>query len=310
VVLAAGVGSRYGGLKQFDAVGPCGETLIEYSVFDAKRAGFGRVVLVIGADLDGRIRSEMHRRFHGHVELEFVVQDLHDLPPGFHVPSGRVRPWGTLHAVLAARHTLTTPFAVINGDDFYGAQAFERAAEFFAYPDTASSKVHHYCMVAYPLDQTLSSHGGVNRGICRSRGGFLAGVEECLAVAANNDGTCHGIGVNGRRVNLPGQALTSMNFWGFTPAIFGQLQTHFGQFLHEKGTTPDAECYIPTGVNQLVRSGLVDCRILHTRDRWLGMTYAHDRESVRQTLAALVRGGHYPDPLWPPSVGERPQWQE
>lgn len=306
LVLAAGLGSRYGGLKQFDGLGPNGETLLDYSVFDARRAGFGRVVLVVKPGLDRQVESALRRRFDGWIEVDFVVQDPHDLPGGFRLPAGRTRPWGTLHAVLAARKAIRTPFAVINGDDYYGPQAYREAADFFAHATTSGDGRHHYCMVGYRLDRTLSDHGGVNRGICMDQGGFLQGVEEHVRIVADGAGRCHGFTLGGERVDLPGHALASMNFWGFTPAVFEQMQAHFAGFMAGHGHALDAECYIPSVVDHLVRDGKADCRILETQDRWFGITYASDREQSVASLASLVRRGLYPSPLWPPVIAGKP----
>ena len=298
LILAAGLGSRYGGLKQFESLGPGGESLLDYAIFDARRAGFGRVVLVVKPDLDRETESALRRRFHGQIDIDFVVQDLNDLPGGFHMPAGRTRPWGTLHAVLAARDAIRTPFAVINGDDYYGPQAYQRAAEFLGQRSAAEPGRHRYCMVGYRLDHTLSAHGGVNRGICKHHDGLLDSVEEHVRIAADDTGQCHGFTLDGTRVHLPGQALASMNFWGFTPAIFEQMQAHFAGFLGSRGQLANAECYIPSVVDQLIRSQQAECHVLHTDDHWFGITYAADRAQSASALAALTASGVYPHPLW------------
>lgn len=298
LILAAGLGSRYGGLKQFEPMGPGGETLLDYSVFDAHRAGFERIVLVIRPDLAPQIKAELERRYQGHIALDFVVQDLHDVPEGFCVPAERSKPWGTLHAVLSARHAIQTPFAVINADDFYGPMAYRQVADFFGHSDAPSCGISHYCMIGYAVNHTLSANGGVNRGICDSRDGFLENVEELTGIVADSDDMCHGFRLDGTRVDISAHALASMNFWGFTPAIFAQMHSHFTEFLAEHGQRPGAECYIPSVVDRLIREQHADCRILHTTDHWFGVTYAQDRISSVARLSALISAGIYPERLW------------
>lgn len=298
LVLAAGLGSRYGGLKQFEPMGPGGETLLDYSIFDARCAGFDRVVLVVRPDLDTRIKTALLRQFDAQIQLDFVIQDLRDVPDHFRIPAERVKPWGTLHAVLAARHAIHTPFAVINADDYYGPSAYQQLVGFFAQPQSPHGDKHHYCMVGYALDHTLSANGGVNRGLCVKRQGFLAGVEELVGIVSDPHGSCHGFKLNGERINLAHQAVVSMNFWGFTPAIFDQMQGHFFDFLREHGARPGAECYIPSVIDRLVREGQADCRILKTEDHWFGVTYAQDKLQSVSKLQDLVTAGVYPRSLW------------
>ena len=298
VVLAAGMGSRYGGLKQFDAMGPHGETLLDYSVFDALRAGFARVVFVIRRDFAAAFAAGVGRRYGQRIAVDYVYQELADVPAGFRVPATRVRPWGTLHAVLAARHAVHGPFAVINADDFYGDDAFHRVARYFACMPPATDGVDHYCMVGYPIRPTLSAHGGVNRGLCVERDGFLTGVEEYTAIAAGADGVCRGIPLGGKPVELPGNAVVSMNFWGFTASVFSRLERYFADFLEVDGGSLDAECYIPSAVDQLIRCGEADCRILRTDSRWFGVTYPQDKPASVARLRALIAEGVYKDALW------------
>ena len=299
LILAAGMGSRYGGLKQFEAMGPGGESLLDYAVFDARRAGFGRVVFVVSADLDPRIQAGIRQRYGIGMDVELVPQHLQDVPGNFRVPLERIKPWGTLHAVLSARHAVHTPFAVINADDFYGPAAYRQVADFFSRPDTNHKGCNHYCMVGYAVARTLSANGGVNRGICVSRDGFLAGVEEHVGIVAGAGGRCSGYKLDGGRVDIPDNALASMNFWGFTPAVFAQMQTHFANFLAQQGSIPGTECYIPSLVDELVRTGEADCRILKTDDPWFGVTYAQDREGSKEQLVSWVDAGIYPRNLWP-----------
>ncbi len=296
LVLAAGRGSRFGGAKQFDPVGPQGESMLDYAVFDAVRAGFGRVVFVVAPDALDSFRARAEPRYAGALAVDCVVQDLQDVPAGFVVPAARTRPWGTLHAVLAARDVITTPFAVINADDFYGREAFAQLAAFFAQPQDGEVPVH--CMVTYALARTLSGHGGVNRGICDVRDGYLHQVEEHTGIVARADGLCEGRNVAGERVPLSPQDWVSMNVWGFQPSAWEPMQAHFAAFLQTHGQGLEAECYLPALVDALVRSGRARCRVLHIEDAWCGITYREDKPHCVQALAALVQAGIYPDRLW------------
>jgi hypothetical protein len=301
LVLAAGRGSRFGGAKQFEPMGPHGETMLDYSVFDAVRAGFGRVVFVVAPDALVAFRQAALRRYGGHVAVDCVCQDLRDCPPGFVVPPGRTRPWGTLHAVLAARHAVNTPFGVVNADDFYGRDAFVQLARFLGAPARApegGAPPPAHCMVAYALSRTLSRHGGVNRGICDVQGGFLQRVVEHTGIVVQPDGGCTGIDGSGRRVRLDGDPWVSMNVWGFTPSAWAPMQAHFQRFLEVHGSSPDAECYLPALVDALVDSGQARCRVLHTTGNWCGMTYREDKAHCLEAIAALVGDSTYPPSLW------------
>jgi MobA-like NTP transferase domain len=297
LVLAAGMGSRYGGLKQMDPMGPNGETVLDYSVYDAIRAGFGKVVFIIREDFAEAFRSSVGAKFAGRIEVEYAFQKLDDLPEGFTVPEGRAKPWGTAHAVRAARNAVGGPFAVINADDFYGADAYQTVARWFA-SNTGDADKDHYAMVGYPLKNTLSEHGSVNRGICQTTAdGLLTDVEEVVEISRVADGSCEGKALNGSTLKLDETAPVSMNFWGFTPAYFGQLEEHFIAFLKEKGTEAKSECYIPTVVDDLIRSGKADCRVLETDSSWFGVTYPEDKPFVVESIAALIAKGDYPSPL-------------
>lgn len=299
LVLAAGRGSRFGGTKQFEAIGPHGESMLDFSVFDAVRAGFGRVVFVVAPDALDAFRQRAEHRYGTRIAVACVAQALHDCPGGFVVPVARTRPWGTLHAVLAARDVVDTPFAVINADDFYGREAFAQLAAFFAQPQGgAPAEVPVHCMVTYALSRTLSGHGGVNRGICDVREGSLHQVEEHTDIVALADGRCEGSDGAGQRVALSPQDWVSMNVWGFQPSAWAPMQAHFAAFLQAQGHSLEAECYLPALVDALVRSGRARCRVLHTNDRWCGITYREDKPHCVQALAALVQAGIYPDRLW------------
>lgn len=298
LVLAAGMGSRYGGLKQMDPMGPNGETVLDYSVFDAIRAGFGRVVFVIREDFAEAFREGVGARFADRIQVDYAFQRLDDLPAGYSIPEGRVKPWGTAHAVRAARDIVNEPFAVINADDFYGCDAYRVAADYFIRTPASSNGVNHYAMVGYALDHTLSDHGDVNRGICQLRdAGLLSNVEEVLEIQRADDGTILGNGVDGKSHELPGDSIVSMNFWAFTESFFGQLEEEFVSFLDEQGGELKSECYIPTVVDSLISKGSADCQVLQTTANWFGVTYPDDKAFVVSSIAKLGKLGEYPSPL-------------
>ncbi len=298
LVLAAGMGSRYGGLKQMDPMGPNGETVLDYSVYDAIRAGFDRVIFIIREDFADIFKEQVGAKFKDKIKVDYAFQDLNDLPEGFSLPEGRVKPWGTTHAILAARDLLTSNFAVINADDFYGADSFVQIAKYFAETQDTSDDKEHYCMVGYKLANTLSDHGSVNRGICRDENGLLKGVEECTEIQIEEDGVCRGENLAGERVEISTDAIASMNFWGFTPSIIAHLQSHFTEFLKQRGEEMKSECYIPTVVDELIENGTADCRILETSSSWFGVTYPDDKAAVVASIKKLVDNGEYPANLW------------
>ncbi len=298
LVLAAGMGSRYGGLKQLVPIGPQGETMLDYAVFDALRAGFGRVVFVIRSDFAAQFQAQVCAHYAGQIEVACVFQDLQDVPSGFLVPATRIKPWGTVHAVLAARALLQGAFAVINGDDFYGRDAYRRMVEFFSTMNNRATSPHPCAMVGYKIESTLSSNGGVNRGICVERDGVLVSVEEHTDIALESDGLCHGRNLRGQRVTVPRQAVCSMNFWGFTPSVLAPLAEGFARFLQQRGNDAQAECYIPTLVDQLVQQGQISCHILATDGDWFGVTYPQDRATCVAQIRALITRGAYHSPLW------------
>ena len=294
LVLAAGMGSRYGGLKQIDPMGPSGETILDYSVFDAIRAGFGRVVFVIRPDFEAAFRDRVIGRFAERIPAAVAFQTLDRLPAGFTPPPGREKPWGTTHAVLCARDAVAEPFAMINADDFYGRDSFAVLARRLAAQPVDSTA---YSMVGFTLANTLSDHGEVTRGVCRTdERGFLADIQELSGVRRTAGGVeC--VGPDGP-VRLTGREPVSMNFWGFTPRIFGQLDEEFRRFLAHHGTEAKSECYIPTTVGDLVTSGRATCEVLRTTATWFGATYAEDKAAVQASIAALVQAGEYPASLW------------
>ncbi len=294
IVMAAGLGSRYGGIKQIDPVGLAGEAILDYSIFDALRAGFGKVVFVIRRDIERDVKDFFGDRFEKRVPTVFVHQELDMLPPGFSIPEGRTKPWGTGHAVLCARDKTDVPFAVINADDFYGRDAFRVMADHLS--ETNPSKAD-FSMVGYRLANTLSEHGSVSRGVCTvDGGGFLSSLEEHLKI----ERTSRGIeSLDPEHAGLlTGEEPVSMNFFGFTPALFPLLDREFRSFLSRLGGEAKSECYIPKVVNSLVASGEARVKVLPTSASWFGITYKEDKSKVQDNIRRLIRSGEYPERLW------------
>jgi hypothetical protein len=291
LVMAAGLGSRYGGLKQLSPVGPSGEVLLDYSIHDALRAGFARVVFVIRKDIEAAFRETVGARFSSRIAVDYVYQELDSLPPGFAPPPGRTRPWGTAHAVLAAADAIHTPFAVINADDFYGADSFRLLAGHF----TSGSR--DYAMIAYPLRNTLSPFGTVSRGICEiDSGGYLRAICERTRIAPDGQ-HARATDPDGRITPLTGDELVSMNLWGFTPAIFPELRAWFARFLTQHANDLNAEAFLPSFVGDLITTGATRVRVLQTPDSWFGLTYREDLPHVAAAIRALIAAGHYPERL-------------
>lgn len=286
------MGSRYGGLKQIDPMGPNGETVLDYSVYDAIRAGFDRVIFVIREDFADAFREGIGARFAGRIQVDYAFQKLDDLPEPFTPPAERTKPWGTTHAVRAARHLVDGPFAVINADDFYGRDAYARAAEFLAEvsPETCA-------LIAYPLENTLSDHGQVNRGICEvSAEGWLEGVEEFVKIGREADGKVTGVGLDGVRREISPSAPASMNFWLFPGQFMQDLEGEFVDFLR-KNLAVTGESYIPTVVDSLIHKGKTSCLAITTSSSWFGVTYADDKEHVVRAIQNLIASGEYPHSL-------------
>ena len=297
LILAAGMGSRYGGLKQLDPMGPHGETVLDYSVFDALRAGFGKVVFVIRRDFEEEFKTKVGSRFDRKIPVEYAFQSLTDLPAGFTVPEGRTKPWGTTHAVLAAEKLLHEPFAMINADDFYGSDAFAKLAADLRKPRPAGAAVKNYSMVGFQLKNTLSEHGSVARGVCTSRNGKLASVTEMTKIVKTATGARNEEDA-ANPVELTGNELVSMNFWGFTPELFPQLHTAFVDFLKQQGGDPKSECYVPKVVDALIKAGQAEVEVLETTSSWFGVTYPEDKAVVVSSIKKLTDAGGYPSPLW------------
>ncbi len=295
VILAAGIGSRYGGLKQIEPVGPAGEIILDYTLYDAWRAGFGRAVFVIRPEHEETLAERFRGSLAGRLETAFVHQRLDDLPEGFVPPPERDKPWGTAHAVRAARRAVSGWFAVANADDFYGWESWAVIGRFLA----AARRETEWCLAAFSLANTLSPHGSVSRGVCEiDPNGYLVSITERTRIERAANGGGRYLDGGGEWHNLSGREAVSMNLWGFSPAIFGYLETGFSEFLAKKRLDPKAEFQLPAVVDHLLREGKCRCRALETRERWFGMTYREDREEVRAAIARLVESGSYPKKLW------------
>jgi hypothetical protein len=296
VVLAAGLGHRFGGLKQFEPVGPHGEPLVDYAVFDALHAGFARVVFVIRREIAVAFDARIASRYRGRVPIACALQALDDLPDGSVPLPSRQRPWGTLHAVLAARELFDGPFAVINADDFYGRAAYEQAATFLG--DLPAAPPEPCCMVGYRLHATLSASGGVHRAVGLECGSTLGGLQEVRDIRRDDDGVCRGVAPSGERVALRDDALVSMNIWGFAPSVLKAMTAALATFVREHGHDPAAECLLPAFVDRKVRSGGARCRILDGGSGWFGITHPQDRADCMRRIGELTARGVYGSPLW------------
>lgn len=292
LIMAAGMGSRYGGLKQLDPVGPNNETLLEYSIYDAIQAGFGKVVFVIRRDFEDAFKEQVGSKFTDKIDVRYAFQSLEDLPEGFTVPAGRTKPWGTGQAVLAAKDRINEPFCVQNADDFYGAEAYRTIAEGFQSLEGSDS-----CMVGYRLKNTLSPYGSVSRGVCEITGGYLDEVNERTEIITNAAGTVQYI-EDGTATDMTGDEIVSMNFWGFAPDFFQTLEEKFIEFLQAKGGELKSEWYIPDIVTRMMENGETRIRILSSDAQWFGVTYPEDRPAVVEALQKMHDQGTYPSKLW------------
>ena len=285
--MAAGMGSRYGGLKQLDPVGPSGETIIDYSVYDAIRSGFNKIVFIIRKDFEKEFRSQITDKYQDKIKVEFAFQDLNDLPQGFTCPDGRIKPWGTGHAILTASELIQEPFVAINGDDFYGYESFKIIADYYRGEGATFS------MVAFQLDKTLSEYGGVTRGLCTVRMDLLDTVVETGDLMRTENGIS-----SDREIELDGSEPVSMNVWGFTPDLFKHLKSMFIDFLDKEGGEMKSEYLIPTVVNNLIRSGQKQVHVLRTSSKWFGVTYKEDKPFVSQQIQELIDDDTYPKKLF------------
>ena len=293
LILAAGIGSRYGGVKQMDKIGPSGESIIDYSVYDAINAGFGKVVFVLNSKIEKDFKEVYDKRLSGKIETGYVIQELTNVPEGIHVNPYRVKPWGTGHAVLVANNIINEPFAVLNADDFYGREAFSILGRFLSKMDNAST---NYAMVGYKLANTLSENGSVSRGICKTSDDLLTDVVERTSIAKVGEKIY--FDENGVKEELDADVLVSMNFWGFSPAFFQQLETDFRIFIKNNANELKAEFYIPFVVNNLIKKQEATMKMLSSNDRWFGVTYKEDKNATIDNVKKLIENGVYPKNLW------------
>ena len=294
-VLAAGIGSRYGGLKQLDGVGPNGETIMDYSIYDAIHSGFGKVVFVIRKDFEDDFRTIILSKYENHIPVDTVFQSLDILPAGFQIPAGRTKPWGTNHAVLMGKDIINEPFAVINADDFYGRDSYAVIGKELT---LTAGKQNEYCMVGFRIGNSLSESGSVARGICETNeAGFLTTVVERTAVE-RIDGEIQFIDENGRKVILGENTPVSMNMWGFTPDYFDYSEEYFKYFLQKNSGNLKSEFFIPLMVNDLITKNKACVKVLDTSSKWFGVTYANDRQGVVEKIQALIDTGEYPERLF------------
>ena len=295
VVLAAGMGSRYGGLKQIDPVGPNGEIILDYSIYDAIRGGFGKVVFIIRKDIEKDFKEVVSKRWEGEIEIDYVYQQLDAIPAPFTVPEGRTKPWGTGHAVMCAMDKVKEPFAVINADDFYGKSGYEQLGKALA----ENTDPNQFFMVGFPIKNTLSEFGSVSRGICElDDNGYLKEVIERTAIEAIGGGKAKFTDENGNEVILGGEEISSMNFWGFMPSLFDGMGAMFNEFLSKRGTELKSEFYIPFVVAEMVHSGKASVKVLRSSDSWFGVTYREDKPRVQADIKALIAAGVYPENLF------------
>ncbi len=290
LVLAAGMGSRYGGNKQLDEVGPSGETIIDYSIYDAIRAGFGKIVFVIRRDLEEQVRERFIERLGGKIEVDYVFQEITNLPEGVVVSPERSKPWGTSHAILVTREKIREPFGVINADDYYGVESFKILRDFLV-SDTNET---NYCIVGYKLGNTLSDHGHVNRGVCKvDQDGFLVDIAEVKQIEKTGTGA-EAPGTDGDPLIFTGNEIVSMNLWGFKPSCYEFLGKEFRNFINNYGMDLKSELDIPTSVDKFVKNREITIQILMSNERWFGVTYREDKPHVVENIKKMIRKGIYP----------------
>jgi len=293
LILAAGLGSRYGGVKQMDKIGPSGESIIDYSIFDAIRAGFGKVVFVVNPKIIDDFKAIYEPRLKGKIETRYVLQEIENIPEGISFNPERIKPWGTAHAVLVAKDEIDEPFAVINADDFYGKEAYTTIAGFLKAHENTN---YAYAMVGYKLENTLSDFGSVSRGVCEIKNSLLTDVVERTSIVRKNGGIVYED--DGKEVSIPNDAIVSMNFWGFTPDFFAQTEKDFKAFIVENASQLKAEFYIPYVVNKLIKNNKATVEVLTSDARWFGITYQDDKPVTIEKVKELTEQGVYPERLW------------
>ncbi|MDR1563052.1 MAG: nucleotidyltransferase [Dysgonamonadaceae bacterium] len=295
-VLAAGMGSRYGGLKQLDGLGPNGETIMDYSIFDALRGGFGKVVFVIRHIFEDDFREKIIGKYKNHIPIDLVFQELDQIPTGFSVPADRSKPWGTNHALLMGREVINEPFAVINADDYYGRESFKILADYLV---SLENKQNDYCMIGYRLGNTLSESGSVARGVCeKNKDGFLTNIVERTYIIRDADGKIKFKNEQGEMQTVGENTPVSMNMWGFTPEYFKYSEQQFVDFLKNNIDNPKSEFFIPLAINNLINNDKARVKVLDTPSKWFGVTYQEDRQGVVDKLKELHNKGEYPAKLF------------
>jgi NDP-sugar pyrophosphorylase family protein len=293
LILAAGMASRYGSMKQVDGFGPNGETIIDYSIYDAIKAGFGKVSFIIREEFADNFKSIFEPKLKGRVETDYVFQSFDLEPFGINEKIERAKPWGTAHAILAARNQVNEPFCVINADDFYGYDAFKKMADFL----TTEVSDDKYSIIGYQVDRTLSDHGSVSRGVCQVVDGKMVAINERLKVYFKEDGTV-AYEDEGQEFPLPSDTRVSMNFWGFTPAVFKQSEPLFKEFVEANKNDPKSEFFIPLVADKLIKNGEASFEVIPTDAKWFGVTYKEDKPIVQKSISELVNNGTYPSNLW------------
>jgi len=294
LVLAAGMGTRYGGNKQLDEVGPSGETIIDYSIFDAIRAGFGKIVFVIRRDIEDQVKERFVERLKGKIEVDYVFQEITNLPEGVKVNPERQKPWGTSHAILVTEHKIKEPFGVINADDYYGEESFKILYDFLV----NDNDPNRYCIVGYKMGNTLSEHGHVNRGVCRAGDdGLLQNIVETRQIEKTAYGAA-APGPDGTVEKFTGNEIVSMNLWGFKPSCYSFLREEFRSFIYNSGMELKSELDIPTSIDKFVKNGEITIKILMSNERWFGVTYREDKPFVVENINKMIRKGKYPTKIY------------
>lgn len=297
LIMAAGLGSRYGGLKQLDTMGPGGETIMDYSIYDALLSGFNKIVFVIRKSFGDEFSAVFAEKFRSIVEVELVCQEINEVPSGAIYNEAREKPWGTGHAIWVARNCIHEPFAVINADDFYGKEAFETMSYFLKSKKTAEKD--HYSMCAYKLQNTLSQNGSVSRGLCKTNTeNYLETATEHTNIQRNTAGVIYSNFADGSKIELSPNSKVSMNFWGFTPGIFSQIEQQFVLFLKNQGNELKSEFYIPSVVDELILNGIATTEVLECNAKWFGVTYAEDKLEASKNIQQLIENKVYPWKLW------------
>ncbi len=293
LVLAAGMGTRYGGNKQLDEVGPSGETIIDYSIYDAIRAGFGKIVFVIRRDIEEQVKERFVARLKGKIEVDYVFQEITNLPEGAKVTPERQKPWGTSHAILVTAQKIKEPFGVINADDYYGVESFRILHDFLVNDKDPNS----YCIVGYKMGNTLSEHGHVNRGVCGVANGLLTNIVETRQIEKTPTGA-KAPGPDGTNLIFTGNEVVSMNLWGFKPSCYDFLGSEFKSFINKHGMDPKSELDIPTSIDKFVKNGEITIKILMSNERWFGVTYREDKPFVVENINKMISKGVYPSKLY------------